>query len=182
MTVISEEQIPMGAWAADPVHSSLSFEVKHLGVSNFRASLTDFEATLTGSAESASLVGSAKAASITVQQPDFRAHLLSPDFFDAERHPEIRFESTDVRPNGDGAITVDGHLTIKGTTRRITAGGRVGELGVDPYGAERIAVELEAVVDRNDFGLGWNMELPGGRLAVGNDVRLLVSLELVKAG
>ena len=179
---VSAQLIPLGTWKADPVHSSAAFAVEHLGVSNFRASFSDFEATLVASEEAVGLEGAALVESVSVLDPDLRGHLLSPEFFDAERHPEIRFEATDVRPNGDGAITVEGHLTIKGTTRRTTAGGRVGELGVDPYGTERIAVELEAAIDRNDFGLGWNTELPGGKLAVGNKVRLLVSLELVKAG
>jgi polyisoprenoid-binding protein YceI len=161
---VSAQLIPVGTWKADPVHSSAAFAVEHLGVSNFRASFSDFEATLVASEEAVGLEGAALVESVSVRDPQFRGHLLSPDF-DAERHPEIRFESTDVRPNGDGAITVDGHLTMKGATRRMTARGRVGELGVDPYGTERIAVELEAVVDRNDFGLGWNMELPGDAVA-----------------
>lgn len=174
--------VPVGTWKADPVHSSAAFEVEHLGVSNFRATFSDLEATLVASEGAVGLEGGARIESISVREPDFRGHLLSPEFFDAERHPEIRFASTDVRRNGAGEIAFDGDLTIKGTTRRITAAGRAGTTGVDPSGKERVAVELEAVVDRGDFGLGWNMELPGGKVAVGNEVRLLVSLELVKAG
>jgi polyisoprenoid-binding protein YceI len=179
---VTTHLIPVGTWKADPVHSSAAFEVEHLGVSTFRASFSDFEATLMAGDDSLGFEGGALIESISVREPDFRGHLLSPDFFDVERHQEIRFESTDVRPGGNGEIAVDGDLTIKGTTRRITAGGRVGQPGVDPYGKERIAVELEAVVDRADFGLGWNMELPDGKVAVGNAVRMLVSLEFVKAG
>lgn len=172
--------VPVGTWKADPVHSSAAFEVEHLGVSSFRATLDDFEATLVAGEESIALDGAARVESISVREPDFRGHLLSPDFFDVERHPEIRFASIDVRPNGGVEVAVEGDLTIKGTTRRITTSGRVGEPGVDPYGNERIALELVAVFDRRDFGLGWNIELPSGKLAVGNDVRLLVGLELVK--
>jgi len=174
--------IPVGTWTADPVHSSAAFEVEHLGVSNFRATFSDLEATLVAGEEVVGLEGGALIESISVREPELRGHLLSPDFFDAERHADICFASTDVRPNGEGEIAVDGDLTIKGTTRRIRAAGRIGTPGLDPSGRERIAIELEATVDRRSFGLGWNMELPGGKLAVGNDVRLLVSLELVKAG
>jgi len=179
---VTAQLIPVGTWRADPVHSSAAFEVEHLGVSKFRATFSDLEATLFAGEDAVALEGGALIESISVREPDFRGHLLSPDFFDAERHPEIRFESTEVRPNGNDEVAVDGDLTIKGTTRRISAAGRVGKPGVDPSGTERIAFELEAVVDRTDFGLGWNMELPGGKLAVGNDVQLLVSLEFVKAG
>ena len=178
---VTAELIPLGIWKADPVHSFTAFEVEHLGVSNFRASFSDLDANLVANEEAVSLEGGALVESMSIRDPNLRGHLLSPDFFDVERHPEIRFESTDVRPDGNGEIAVDGDLTIKGTTRRITAGGRVGQPGVDPYGKERIAVELEAVVDRADFGLGWNMELPDGKVAVGNAVRMLVSLEFVKA-
>jgi len=173
--------VPAGTWRADPIHSSVAFEVEHLGVSVFRGGFEDFEATLVAG-DDVGLEGAAVVESVGVREPELRGHLLSPDFFDAERHPEIRFRSTDVRAEGDGAIALDGCLSIKGTTRPIAAGGRVGELGVDPFGMERFALAFEAVVDRRDFGLGWNMELPGGRLAVGNDVRLLLSLELVRAG
>ena len=179
---VTAQLIPVGTWKADPVHSSAAFEVEHLGVSNFRATFSDLEATLVAGEDAVGLEGGALIESISVQEPDFRGHLLSPDFFDAERHPELRFESTDIRRNSDAEVAVDGDRTIKGTTRRVSAAGRIGKPGVDPSGTERIAIELEAVIDRGDFGLGWNMELPGGKRAVGNDVRLLVSLELVKAG
>jgi len=179
---VTAQLIPVGTWTADPVHSSTAFEVEHLGVSTFSATFSDVEATLVANEDAIALEGGALIESVSVKEPDFRGHLLSPEFFDVERHAHIRFASTDVRPNGEGEIAVDGDLTIKGTTRRISAAGRVGKPGVDPSGRERIAVELETTVDRRDFGLGWNMELPNGKLAVGNEVRLLASLEFVKAG
>jgi len=179
MAVI-EQAVPAGVWNADPVHSSATFEVKHLGLSTFRAHFSDFEAVLSANDGEAGLVGQVKAESISVSQPDFRAHLLSPEFFDAESHPEIRFESKSILTDDGGGLVVQGALTINGHNEIVEARGAVGEQGGDPYGGERVGLVLETVVDRRKFGIDWNADLPGGKQALANDVRLLVELELVK--
>lgn len=166
---------PAGRWAVDPVHSSIGFSVGHL-VATFRAGFAD----VTGGydADAGVLRGAVPVSSIDVRQDDLRAHLLSPEFFAADAHPEIRFVSTDVRRSADGGAEVAGDLTIRGVTRRVVATGTIGEPGPNLAGGETVAIELSTTVDRRDFGLDWNAELPGGRRAVGWDVTVSVSLEL----
>ena len=137
MSVV-EQTLPTGTWQADPVHSTAGFRVKHFGVSTFRASFGQISATYTGDGDEARLAGVVPVESISITQPDFRGHVLSEEFFDAEKHPELRFESTSIRREGDG-IHVDGEITIKGITRPISARGTASEPGQDPYGADRFA-------------------------------------------
>ena len=89
--------VPTGTWVTDPVHSSLGFAVKHMVVATFRGSMTDFEATLTAGEDGrARLVGVGRVASVVLQDENLSAHVQSPDFFDAERYPEVRYESSDI--------------------------------------------------------------------------------------
>jgi polyisoprenoid-binding protein YceI len=118
--------------------------------------------------------------SIESRDEQQRALLLSPDFFDAENHPAIRFESTEIRRDGD-QLVVDGDLTIKGNTRHVTATGEISGPVVDISDTEKLGIDLEAKVDRTDFGLNWNAPLPKGGFAVENEVTLSVHLELVRA-
>jgi polyisoprenoid-binding protein YceI len=170
----------VGTYVLDPVHSTATFAVKHI-VSTFRGGFAvesaSFEVTPEGPA---ALSGVAKVDSVDVRQADLKGHLLSPDFFDAERTPEIRFSSSRLTGEVGGEVTLEGELEIKGTTRPITATGIISEPVVGPDGNARIAVELETKLDRNDYGIGWNMDLPGGRKALGDDVTLTVVLELVR--
>jgi polyisoprenoid-binding protein YceI len=171
--------IPAGTWQLDAVHSQVGFAVKYM-VGTFRGSFSPVEATLSVAADgSAALQGSARAESVKVQEPNLIAHLLSPDFFDAERAPELRFRSTAVRVAGDD-VTVDGELEIKGVTRPVTLAGAVTEPITDPYGRERIGITLEGAIDRTEFGITWNNPLPSGKSALANEVALSAELYLVK--
>ncbi|HEY7732869.1 MAG TPA: YceI family protein [Gaiellaceae bacterium] len=177
MTAVqTESRIPTGAWALDGVHSRIGFAVRHLGVSWFRGSFGSIEGTLDGDG----LAGSAEVASIAVDEPALKGHLLSPDFFDVERHPRLTFRAGDLRVDGDGAVTVSGEITIKGVTRPITLGGTVRGPVENAYGKTVLGLELEGTVDRREFGLDWNAPLPGGGLTVANEVRLTGELELVR--
>jgi polyisoprenoid-binding protein YceI len=174
-------QIPAGTWSADKVHSSVGFAVKHMVVSTFRGRFEDFDATLvSGEDGTLRLEGAVKADSIVVKDENLAAHLKSPEFFDTERYPEITFASTLVRAEG-GELIVDGELTVKGHTRPIEARGTITEPVVTLGDIEKIGVELEATVDRTEYGLNWNAPLPKGGFALANDVKLVVSLELLKA-
>jgi polyisoprenoid-binding protein YceI len=178
-TATTERQaIPAGAFKIDPVHSTVGFEVKHM-ISTFRGTFGDYDARLDNANGAAKLVGSAGVASVDVRDENLAAHLQSPDFFDAERHPEIRFGSQRIELAGDGAIKLDGELTIRGVTKPIIATGRLEHVEADMTGNQRIGLELETVVDRREFGLNWNAPLPKGGFALGNDVKLVVRLELV---
>jgi polyisoprenoid-binding protein YceI len=174
-------QLPAATWSADKVHSTVGFAVKHMVVSTFRGRFEDFDATLT-SAEGGALRldGRVSADSIVVKDENLAAHLRSPDFFDTERHPEIAFASTLVRAE-DGELVVDGELTIKGHTRPIEARGAITEPVVTLGDVTKLGVELEAVVDRTEYGLEWNAPLPKGGFALDNEVKLIVNLELVQA-
>jgi polyisoprenoid-binding protein YceI len=173
-------RIPAGTYRTDPVHSSASFEVVHNEISTFRGQVKDFDATITASDEgSLAIEGVARIESIAVDEEGLYGHLLSPEFFDSDRYPEVRFRSTEVTEDGDG-LAVRGELRIRDSVREVEARGRVGGLGVGPDGSERASLRLETTVDRTEFGLGWNMELPNGGVVLANDVRLVVELELVK--
>jgi polyisoprenoid-binding protein YceI len=110
-----------------------------------------------------------------------RPHVMAPDFLDVERYPDLTFRSTEIRVNGSG-IGVTGELTVKGTTRRIEAIGSLTGPIVDPYGNDRIAMTLETVIDRTEFGLDYQISLPNGASALANEVKLAVVLELVREG
>ncbi len=168
--------VPTGTWTADRVHSSIGFEVEHM-VSTFRGRFEDYDAQLVDG----KLVGTVAVPSVKVYDENLEAHLQSPEFFDAQLHPELRFESREIAIDEDGAVTLEGDLTIKGITKPVTARGRYVDVTADPAGGERIGLRLETTVDRREFGLEWNAPLPKGGLVLGNDVTLTVALELVRA-
>ena len=170
---------PAGTWRLDPVHSSVGFEVDYLA-GTFKGDFREVEATLAVKGESARLQGSAKVASVDVKDENLAAHLQSPDFFDAERHPELRFTAKDLDLDGE-ALTVQGEITIKGVSKSVALAGTVSPPIADPYGNERIGITLTTTVDRSEFGLNWNMPLPSGQPALANDVRIVGDLYLVKA-
>ncbi len=178
MTAIATT-LPAGTYTSDPVHSTTSFAVKHL-LSTFRGSFAAFDAQLTVDEDGrAKLVGSVPVDSVVVKDENLVAHLQSPEFFDAEQYPEIRFESTDIAVDGS-AVTVTGDLTIKGHTERVTAAGTVVGPVEDPFGNTKLGLQLETVVDRTKFGLNWNAPLPKGGFMLANEVTLSVELELLK--
>ena len=164
-------------WVVDPVHSDVSFEVEYAGVSLFRGSFRDFDATLEGSA----LEGSARVASVDVKDEQLSGHLQSPDFFDAERHPEISFSADNLSVADDGIVAGPGELTIKGITKPVELGGRLASAPtVDPFGRERLGLTLETAVDRNDFGIAWNAPNQSGGNYLGDEVTLKADLTFVR--
>lgn len=177
-TTATKTEIPAGTWSIDAVHSSASFEVEHNGFSLFRTSFRELDAKLT-STDELKLEGAVPVESIDVTQPDFRAHLLSPEFFDSARHPNIEFSSDDLTVT-DNEVTLRGELTLAGKSNPVEAVGAFRGPLTDPMGGERVAISLKATVNRHEYGIGWNMDLPNGEKVLGDDVTLLVELELVK--
>ena len=164
-----------GTYTADPIHSSFGFAVKYQGVSVFRGNLSEVQATLTGGR----LEGTAKVESISIRTPEqFRAHVLSPEFFDAENYPEVTFTSEELDLREDGTAKVTGELTIKGITKPIEATGTWTTPAADAFGNTRGHLNLEAVVDRTEFDMNWNAPLPSGGKALANEVTLTVDLSL----
>jgi polyisoprenoid-binding protein YceI len=172
---------PAGTWSLDPVHSRVDFEVSYLA-GTFNGEFHEIGAELTVEAERASLKGAAKVPSVDVKDENLSAQLQSPDFFDAERHPELRFAAQNIRLDGDGKVSVDGELTIKGVTKRVAVAGTVTAPIADPYGNDRIGLNLTTKIDRTDFGVDWNNPLPSGDPALANDVSILAELQFVKPG
>jgi polyisoprenoid-binding protein YceI len=171
-------QVPPATYELDRVHSTVGFTVKHMVVSRFRGSFSDFDASLQIDEHGQpALTGYVRVASVDAKDPNLAAHLQSPEFFDGERHPEITFRSTSTRVSDDGEIVLDGELTIKGNTRPIEARGVINYIEADVAGGARVGVDLETVIDRTAYGLNWNAPLPKGGFAVDNDVRLAVELE-----
>ncbi len=159
-------------FVADTVHSSVGFEVPY-AVATFSGTVTDFEASLSDGR----LQGSAKIDSIHLKDENLTAHLLSPEFFDAERHPVLTFGG-ELERDGDKA-TVDGEITLKGITRPVTLEGTIVGPTVDHFGKTRIGLKLETVIDRTEFDMNWNMPLPTGEPALANEVTLKADLTLV---
>jgi polyisoprenoid-binding protein YceI len=178
MSVIesTHELAPAGTWSADPVHSHVSFEIVYAGTSTFRGSFRDFQATLEGS----SLEGSAAVASVDVKDEQLNGHLQTPDFFDAERHPEITFKATELSRDGS-RVTGAGELTIKGVTQPIALEGTVSEPAIDPFGRERIGLRLDAEIDRTQYGVSWNAPNQSGGDYLATTVKLIAELTFVKA-
>jgi polyisoprenoid-binding protein YceI len=150
-------------------------------VSTFRTTFKEIDATFAADGDQITLTGTVPAESIDIDQPDFRGHLMSAEFFDVANTPNIEFRSTSVRRSGDDAVQVDGELTVKGISQPVSATGSLTGPVADVMGNDRVGVELEAVVDRSLYDLNWNAPLPKGGVALGNDVTLSVDLELAKA-
>jgi polyisoprenoid-binding protein YceI len=168
--------LPTGTWALDPVHSEVAFEVVHSGVLVFRGSFRRIQASL----EDGNLRGSAEVESIDVGDEALKGHLLAPDFFDAERHPTVEFASAGVAREGD-ELRIDGELTLRGVTRPVELRGRIAGPTTDQFERTRLGIDLEATIDRTDFGVSWNADLPTGGPYVANDVRLIARLAFVEA-
>jgi polyisoprenoid-binding protein YceI len=176
MSATTIEQVPSGAYNLDTVHSTFGFAVKHNGVSTFRGQFEQVDVKL----ENGVLTGTAQVDSVKTAIPDLKGHLLSPDFFNAEETPTVTFRSTDIRIAGDGSVEVDGDLTIRGVTKPVTAKGTIAA-GTGLSGAEVVGLDLEAAIDRREYGLNWQAELPNGGDALAWDVVLEVHVELPKA-
>jgi polyisoprenoid-binding protein YceI len=166
-----------GTYAADPVHSGFGFAVRYQGVSLFRGTLTEVAATLADGR----LEGTAQVESISIRTPEqFRAHVLSAEFFDAENHPEVTFNSSDVDLAEDGTAKVEGELTIKGITHPVTATGTWTAPAPDAFGSTRGHLNLEAAIDRTQWEMNWNAPLPSGGKALANEVTLTVDISLIE--
>jgi polyisoprenoid-binding protein YceI len=172
--------IPAGIWEVDSVHSSIGFEAKHMGISIFRGGFTRFAGRIEVTDGAVSAVeGTIDPDSIDVTDETLAGHLRSPDFFDVENHPEIRFASTAIEPAGEGFELV-GDLTIRGITKPVELQVKVEGAAVGPDGSERIAFSAEGMIDRNDYDMTWNMDLGNGKEVLGGEVRLVLAAEAVR--
>ena len=174
MSTTTQQAVPTGSWGLDKVHSEIGFAVEYMA-GTFKGSFSDFDAQLADG----TLRGSARVASVQVKDPNLEQHLQAPDFFDAERNPELSFESKSISREGD-VLKIDGEITIKGHTEPIEITGTIIDPLADPYGGERIGLKLEGTLNRDLFGVSWNNPLPNGKPALSLEVKLVAELQLSK--
>lgn len=171
-----------GLWRVDSSFSSVTFSVRHLGMRDYRAGFREIDGTLDAGA--GKLEVSVALGSLDVNQVDIRERLLSAEFLDAAAHREARFVATAIRGEaGSRDITVPGELTIRGRQRAVEASGRIGVPGLHLLtGKDQVTVELSVTVDRREFGLDWQEELPDGGVTLSNEVRIEAVLEFALEG
>ena len=166
--------IPTGTWKIDPSHSRVEFSIRHLGIASIHGSFAAFDGVIDGG-EQPRISGAIRVASVDTRDEARDGHLQSPDFFDAERHPEITFTSTRLEHS-----KVVGDLTIRGITHEVELVAQITGAGTDPWGNERLGLELDGEIDRHEFGVSWNTPLPTGGLLLGDTVRLTAGFSAVK--
>jgi polyisoprenoid-binding protein YceI len=174
----TKTSIPTGVWKSDPVHTHIGFSVGHAGAT-FKGDFDKFDATLDNTGEEPKLTGSVEVSSLKVRDEQLQGHLASPDFFDLARYPEIKFESSSVRVEGE-KVVVEGDLSIKDAKQSVAAEGSVAPQATYLDGKEHVGIDLETKIDRNAYGVSWNAELPSGGNAVGDEVTVTVHLELIQ--
>ncbi|MDQ3675749.1 MAG: YceI family protein [Actinomycetota bacterium] len=179
---ILERELGGGLWHVDAGFSSVTFSVRHLGMRDYRAGFREIDGTLDVAAGTLEITVALD--SLDLNQPDIRERMLSAEFLDAAGYPDVLFVGSEVRgEDGSRDITVAGNLTIHGHIQPVEASGRIGVPGSHLLtGNEQVTVELAVTVDRRDFGLDWQEELPDGSLTLSNDVTIEAVLEFALDG
>ncbi len=169
-----------GTWAIDPVHSEVSFTVRHMMVSKVRGRFDTFEGTIVTGATplDSTVTASVDLSSINTGQEQRDAHIRSADFFEVEKHPFMTFASTGVTPDGDRFLLV-GDLTLKGVTKSVTFKLDVNGFGPDAYGGTRVGFSATTEINRSDFGVNFNGPIPGvpGGVVVSEKVTITLEVE-----
>lgn len=170
-------------WAIDLAHSEINFKVKHLMISTVTGKFTDFSATVesdTDDFEDAKITFEAQTASITTGNEHRDEHLKSADFFDAEQHPVMRFESTSFKPLGGVNYELLGNLSIRGVSKPVKLAVEYNGTHKDPWGNVKAGFELTGKINRTEFGLKWNAVTEAGGLTVGEEVKIEAFIELTQ--
>ena len=173
--------LPAGTWKVDPVHSSVEFQVKHLGIATVKGLFKEFEGTLEVGPDGAVAYGTVQTASVDTREPARDEHLRSADFFEVDKYPEIDFRSTAIRTTGEDEFEVVGDLSIHGVTRSVTLQGTVE--GIEPedhQGQTRVGLSANTQINRSDFEMRFNAALGSGNVVVSDKVKILVEVSAVK--
>ena len=170
-------------WNIDASHSTVGFAIRHMVFSKVRGRFSTYTGALHLDDDLArsSVEVAIDAASIDTGTAQRDTHLRSPDFFDVEKFPQLRFRSTKVEDAGDGRLRVTGELTIRDVTREVILEAESGGRGKDPWGNERIGFVAKTSIDRKDFGLKWNQLLEAGGVLVGDRVDIELDVQAVQA-
>lgn len=174
--------IPSGTWIVDRAHSRVGFAVRHLGISTVRGEFRDFEGTLEigDDLSTARAYGTVQVASIDTNEPKRDEDVRSSNFLDAERFPEITFESTKIENLDGEELRIAGRLTLHGVTNDVVLHADVGGTDLDPFGNERVGLEVTGVLARSDYAIKLTQALGSGNLVVGEKITLTLDLSAVK--
>jgi polyisoprenoid-binding protein YceI len=167
-----------GTWTVDPAHSKVGFAVKHMGIATVRGEFGEFSGAL--DLDSGKAYGAVKAASVDTNEPQRDEHLRSGDFFDAARFPELTFESTAIEALDEETFRITGNLTIHGVTKEIVLHAETQGTDIDPWGNERVGLEVTGQLSRGDFGMTFNQALGSGNMLVADKVKLALDISAVK--
>ena len=184
MTLLDSPAVPShlsGEWKIDPVHSEVSFTVRHLMVSKVRGSFTDFEGSfvITPDARQSSVEATVVLASIDTGNAGRDDHVRSADFFDVDKYPTLNYRSTGIRADGDGFI-VDGDLSLHGVTKQVPLQVEAtGFLANTPFGDTRAGFSATAEINRDDFGIDFNSPLEGGGLGLGKKIQIALEIQAI---
>ena len=181
MSITTTSTAPLtGTWSVDPAHSRVEFQVKHLGIVTVRGAFREFEGTLELGGEAPQAYGTVNAASVDTNEPQRDGHLRSGDFFDVEHFPTITFASTAVTVLAEDRYRVTGDFTIKGVTRPVTLRGEIQGYEQDPWGNERVGLEVTSELSRREWGMTFNQALGSGNVLVSDKVKLLLDISAIK--
>ena len=165
-------------WNLDPAHSEITFKVRHMMISNVKGEFKNFNVDLESEDENFKNVkanATIDTASISTNNTDRDNHLKSAEFFNADAHPQITFETDSL--NDD----ITGNLTINGVTKPVKLDVDFGGINVDPWGQTKAGFSFEGKIKRSDFGLNWNAALEAGGVMVSDEVKIAGELQFVKA-
>ena len=181
MSVTTRTVLPTGTWTVDPAHSGVEFSAKHLGIATVRGAFNEFEGSFeVGEDGSARARGTVEVASIDTNEDQRDAHLRSEDFFQAEVHPQLSFESTEIRPLDEDTFLIHGDLTMRGVTRPIVLEAELEGTEIDPWGNERVALEARGELNRRDWNMTFNQALGSGNMLVSDKIKLSLDISAIK--
>jgi polyisoprenoid-binding protein YceI len=174
--------VPTGTWNVDPAHSKVGFAVKHMGIATVRGEFTEFQGTLEIGQDlsTARAHGTVKVESVDTNEPQRDTHLRSADFFDAEQFPELQFESTRIEALDDEEFRITGNLTVHGVTNEVVLHADMQGTDTDPWGNERVGLEITGQLSRGDYGMTFNQALGSGNMLVSDKVKLALDISAVK--
>jgi polyisoprenoid-binding protein YceI len=180
--IATQTAIPTGTWAVDPAHSRVEFQVKHLGIATVRGHFAEFAGTLEigENAASAKAYGTVEVESVNTNDAGRDTHLRSADFFDADQHAQISFASKSITPVDNETFEITGDLTLRGVTGEVTLQAEVTGTEQDPWGNERVGLEVTGQIDRGDYGMTFNQALGSGNVLVSDKVKLRLDISAVK--
>lgn len=173
----------MATYNIDTTHSEITFKIRHLMITNVNGRFTKFEGKLVSSTDDfsdAEIDFEADIDSINTNNEQRDGHLRTGDFFDAAQYPKLSFKSTSFEKQSEGIYKLNGDLTLHGVTKPITLSAEFGGASTDLYGNAKIGFEVTGSLKRKDFGLEWNAALETGGVALSDEVKLMLDIQMIK--